>query len=83
MTHKFLLCIFHYYYSRVTIVPTQEQQQQPQPQRVSQMIVRKIQNGRVVLVNPNVSTASQLATINKTTVSTTATNSTNQRGGPR
>lgn len=71
--------------SRVTIVPSQEQQQQPQPQqqRVSQMIVRKINNGRVVLVNPSVSASSQLATINKTTVSNVTANSANQRGGPR
>lgn len=66
--------------SRVTIVnPSQDQQ----PQRVSQMIVRKINNGRVVLVNPSVSAASQLATINKATVTNVTSNSTSQKGGPR
>lgn len=70
----------------MAIIPSQEQQQQPQQQpqqRVSQMIVRKINNGRVVLVNPSVSAASQLTAINKTTVSNVTANSTNQRGGPR
>lgn len=69
--------------SRVTLVPPQDQQQQQQPQRPTQMIVRKINNGRVVLVNPSVSASSQIATINKATVSNAAANSANQRGGPR
>lgn len=81
---------FCYNISRVTLVSSQDQQQQQsqpqqqqQTQRIAPMIMRKMSNGRVVFVNQNVSASSQLATINKTTVSNVTANSTNQRGGPR
>lgn len=64
--------------ANVTIVPTQEQSQ-----RLSQMIVKKINaNGRILMVNQHTPAASQAATINKTPPSVTVSTA-NQRGGPR
>lgn len=63
--------------ANVTIVPTQEQNQ-----RLSQMIVKKINaNGRIVVVNQSQAT-NQIANINKPSPNMTV-GTTNQRGGPR
>lgn len=69
------------FYSRMTNVTILPTTQSDQNQRVSQMIVKKINtNRRIVVVNSTVSP--QLSTANKASPNV-ATNAANQRGGPR